>query len=248
MEAEILAEEACVAVLAGPDPPPPRLGPCKTAWRPALRVEPVPGAWRLLLEALDSGADAVALTSPRAVRALAPGARLLAPRLSRVTVAAVGPATAGLARRLLGVEPLVPREYTGLELGRLLAGLGVGRVAWPRGSVAGPGLPEALSRAGVELVDFVAYRVLGDHEGAREAAAEASRSAALVVTSGLVASLVLPRLAPPGPRLTVILGPTTLSRARPLLEEAGLEYCVASPHTLEGAALCLEAAQGLGSV
>lgn len=242
MEAEILAGEACVAVLAGPDPPPPSLGPCRTAWRPAVRAEPLPAAWARLLDALESGADAVALTSPRAVRALAPGAGRLAPLLTRVTVAAVGPATAGEARRLLGVDPLVPREYTGEALGRLLASLGARRVAWPRGSVAGAGLPRALAEAGVELVGVTVYMLEADHEGAREAALEASSARALVLTSGLIAGLVAPRLHPPGPRLTVILGPTTLKAARRHLERAGLDYCIARPHTLEGAARCLAGA------
>lgn len=236
-----MAEESCTALLLGPDPPPPRLGPCSTSWIPVVRAEPVAGCAGRLVGA--GRFDFVAFTSPRAPRFLALDARRsglegeVRSLLSKAVVGAVGPRTAREARESLGVEPVVPARHTGEDLARLALSLGVRRAAWVRGNVYNPGFESVMRGGGVELIEVEAYRVEVDWTAAERAAREAGRHDFLVLTSPLIASAVLPRLEKRPKRAVLIIGPTTLKRALDLGVES-LEYCVAEEFSLDGLAAC----------
>ncbi len=238
-----MAEEDCTALLLGPDPPPPTLGPCRTYWIPVIRAEPVKGCARRLLEA--GRLDFIAFTSPRAPRALSGDAEAdgaiddLKALVASVTVGAVGPRTALEVTRRLGVEPVMPPRYTGVELARLAVSLGARRLAWVRGSVYNIGFKSVVESHGIDLVEVEAYRVVVDEEAAEKAASRVGRHDFLVLTSPLIASTLLPRLREPPRRAILVIGPTTLKKAL----EAGLEgfeYCVPETYNLDGLALCVK--------
>ncbi|GAB6147544.1 uroporphyrinogen-III synthase [Stetteria hydrogenophila] len=245
-----MAEEApCTALLLGPDPPPPRLGPCRAAWVPVLRADPVPGCSLNLLRA--GPVDFIAFTSPRAPRALEADARArgvlgeLRRLAARAVVGAVGPRTARAVREALGVEPVTPARYTGRDLALLAASREAGRVAWVRGSVYNRDFKSVVEASGAALVEVEAYRITADEEAAEKAAREAGRHDFLALTSPLIASLVLPRLRDPPKRAVLVIGPTTLRKALEYGVEA-FNYCVPEEYSLEGLAACIEGYLGGG--
>ncbi|MEB2837361.1 MAG: uroporphyrinogen-III synthase [Desulfurococcales archaeon] len=240
----------CRALLLGPDPPPPRLGPCETLWVPLHAAIPVSASHARAVAAAGAS-DYVALTSPRAARALAGDAAshgslgLLREALASARVAAVGPVTAAEAERLLGARvQAVAEPHTGEALGRLLLRLGAGRVAWLRGDPAGSGLRRILLGAGVELVEVLVYRLVPT--GRLGEALEALGSVDYVaLTSPSIAEALAPGLRGPGGPRVVAIGPTTASRARGL----GVRVdCVASPHTLEGVGACINLLETAGAI
>ncbi len=238
-----MAPEACTALLLGPDPPPPTLGPCRTSWIPVIKTELVEGCAQRLLEAGDF--DFIAFTSPRAPRALARDAgasgvtdevKALA---SKAIVGAVGPRTAREVRLHLGVNPVIPPRHTGEDLARLAVSLRVRRVAWIRGNIYNTGFRSVVKLHKVGLVEVEAYKVLVDEVAAGRAALLADTYDFLVLTSPLIAFNVLPRLRKPPKRAILVIGPTTLRRAL----ELGLdrfEYCVPEVYSLDGLALCVK--------
>ena len=223
----------CTVLLAGPDPPPARLGPCRTLWRPLARAEPIPGSTGAL-RALSGWADAYAFTSPRAARALAAldreGAR---EALSVGVVWAIGPSTARALREMLGLEARVPPSYTGRALGEAMASAGARRVVGVRSPGALPDLPETLASRGVAYAEVHVYRVTVEVPGEPPppvdyAAATSPRIARALLEWGVEAPIVS-------------IGPTT-TRA---LREAGVEpACTAGEHTLTGLARCLHSLRG----
>ncbi|HEU5358098.1 MAG TPA: uroporphyrinogen-III synthase [Gemmatimonadales bacterium] len=112
--------------------------------------------------------DIIAFTSVNAVAAtfgrmaalgIGPGA------LDDVTIAAVGDATA-TALREQGVTPTAqPARATGADLAAALGAVAGRRILLPRSDLARSDLPEALRRAGAEVVDVVAYHTLPDQAG-----------------------------------------------------------------------------------
>lgn len=238
-----MAPEACTALLLGPDPPPPTLGPCRTSWIPVIKTEPTKGcAWRLL-EA--GNFDFIAFTSPRAPRALANDAKAggvieeVRALVSKAIVGAVGPRTALEVKLHLGVDPVIPPRHTGEDLARLAVSLQVRRVAWVRGDIYNTGFRSVVEHHKVDLVEIEAYKVSVDEAAAERAALLAGTYDFLVLTSPLIASSMLPRLEKPPRRAILVIGPTTLKRAL----ELGLdrfEHCVPEAYSLDGLALCVK--------
>lgn len=187
---------------------------------PLLSFAP-PLDWRPLDRALDAVAryDAVALTSPRAARALA---ERWQPRRGRGTslppVWAGGPGTvAALAEVQSDVHTPSTKEVGERGSARALAAAmlqaGVrGPVLFPCGEIRREELTARLQHEGIEVDEIVCYRSVLAGETAARAAAE--RAAILVVTSPSVADL-LARTCPPGVRPALVaVGPTTAASAR----------------------------------
>lgn len=187
---------------------------------PLLSFAP-PLDWSPLDRALDAVAryDAVALTSPRAARALA---ERWQPRrggeLSLPPVWAGGPGTmAALADVLSDVHTPSTEEVgergsaTALAAAMLQAGVR-GPVLFPCGEIRREELTARLQHEGIEVEEIVCYRSVLAGETAARAAAE--RAGILVVASPSVADL-LARTCPPGVRPALVaVGPTTAASAR----------------------------------
>jgi uroporphyrinogen-III synthase len=237
VEAGVLA--GCRALLLGPDPPPPRLGPCSTLWLPAHRALALAGSHAAAI-ALALEAGLVAFTSPRAPRALYWDAHVhgrldeLLDAFRAVEAAAVGPRTAGEAGRILGVRvSLVAEPHTSEELARRILEAGWRSVAWIRGDPAGRGMRRILKGSGVDLLEVVVYKLFHAPERSRIAEALAKVDY-LALTSPSTARAVA-GLVPPGVRV-VVIGPVTKREARRL----GLRVdCAASTHSLEGLSDCI---------
>jgi uroporphyrinogen-III synthase len=240
----------CRALLLGPDPPPRSLGVCETVWLPLHRPIAVSGSSISVLETLPR-VQAIAFTSPRAVRALAVDARFhgiwdrLRGALSQVAVAVVGPRTASEARRWLGVEPsLMASTYTGASLGEKLSRAGVESVLWARGYPAGEGLRRALQGRAL-LVEVVVYVLVDSGLGPLLNGILSSGGIDyVVVTSPSIASIVAPKIRGLGAGVAVIaIGPTT-ARA---LTSAGLEpSCIPSAYNLDGVGECINQLENRG--
>jgi uroporphyrinogen-III synthase len=118
--------------------------------------------------------DWLLLTSQNAVRFLAARCRELGINLSVMagappSVAAVGPATADAARQEGLIVKVVASRNTGEGLAQELREHVLGKkVLLPRSDCADADLPAALSRAGAQVTDVVAYRTLAVHAAAKE--------------------------------------------------------------------------------
>ena len=78
---------------------------------------------------------------------------------SRLRVAAIGPATAETATRMLGVEiALVPDEFVAESLAAALSLQPGTRVFLPQSEIARPFLANAFAQAGADVTQIVAYR------------------------------------------------------------------------------------------
>lgn len=234
----------CRALLAGPDPPPPRLGPCKTVWIPVYRAVPIAGSAAQALSKIES-AEVVVFTSPRAPRFLAFDANShgLAWRLRALlrgtVVGAVGPATAASVKHSLDVEAsIVPRIQTGSGLAYELANRGYRRVAWVRGYPAGRGLRDGLMRARVDLAETIVYALLPTGlEGLAVQVLKDGAAEYLVATSPSIARLISKRLGTENMRARIVaIGPTT---ARALTSKGMRVDCVPEHYDLGGVAACI---------
>jgi uroporphyrinogen III methyltransferase/synthase len=113
-----------------------------------------------------NGFDWLLLTSQNAVRFFLARCRELGIDLPALAgappnVAAVGPATADAARKEGLVVKFVASRNTGEGLAQELRDLVLGKkVLLPRSDRAGTGLPAAMSRAGAQVTDVIAYRTL----------------------------------------------------------------------------------------
>jgi uroporphyrinogen-III synthase len=82
-------------------------------------------------------------------------------------VAAVGPATADAAQRMLNLEvTLVPEEYVAESLAEAVVSAGSGRILLPQSDLARPVLTESLVKEGIDVTSIVAYRTLPGSGGA----------------------------------------------------------------------------------
>ncbi|HEV2754241.1 MAG TPA: uroporphyrinogen-III synthase [Actinomycetota bacterium] len=150
----------------------------------------------------------------------------------RVKVAAVGSTTAGLlAGRGIRAD-LVPPEFTGAAVAESL-GRGSGRVLLPRVEGAPPDLVDALSGAGWNVREVVAYRNLpasGDSLGA--AVVASGRFDVVTFTSAsTVRNFIAIAGSPPEAGHVACIGPVTAEAAR----AAGLRAdVVAEEHTVPG--------------
>jgi len=229
-------------LLLGPDRPEIRAPGVETIWLPLVRAVPVRGSSLRALEAARSGrVDTVAFTSPRAPRLLREEAEStgtlskLLSALSSLEAWSVGPSTAEAARRWLGIESRVPREYRGRALAREIAESGARGVLGLRGSRALPDLGEMLSASGVRYKEVTVYMLEPVHRS--EALERALRGVDVVLlTSPFIARLFVEavRRLPEGLRLAAI-GPTTAGE----MERLGLRpACVPSRYVLGEALEC----------
>jgi uroporphyrinogen-III synthase len=163
--------------------------------------------------------QAIALTSPRAARALAERAKALdiAPPAGRTVWASGSGTEEALDGRLGPVrrpdERDVGREGAALALAAALLASGVrGPVLFPCGDTRREELPDRLRGGGLEVDEVICYRSkLADLSDARHAA---ERARVLVVASPSVAEL-LARACPPEVRPALLaVGPTTAAAAR----------------------------------
>ncbi len=133
---------------------------------PAIRIAPPadpPALDSAIRETLRGEYDWLILTSANTVDSLAQRlqqmdaeGRLAA---SRVRVAAVGPATAEAAARLLGIQAtLVPDEFVADSLAQALALRPGERLFLPQSEIARPFLAEAFEATGARVTQVVAYR------------------------------------------------------------------------------------------
>lgn len=159
--------------------------------------------------------EAVAVTSPRAARALAE-------RAGQVTggppVWTAGPGTGtALGRRLGPVRTPDPALVGSLgaaaALSRAMLEAGVrGPVLFPCGELRRDELPARLRAAGVDVTEVVCYRSL--LAGETEARNAAERATVLVVASPSVADLLARACPPDGRPALLAVGPTTAAAAR----------------------------------
>ncbi len=147
----------CRLLFLGPEPP--RVN--SALWLPMVTLTPVPEALGKILRELPDS-DALVLTSPRALRILKAVAesagRLheLVEAVRGVTVVAVGPSTAGEARRILGVDPVTPPPpYRVADIAAILQRVRARRVTALRSSEAST----RLAVNGVEVREITLYRV-----------------------------------------------------------------------------------------
>jgi uroporphyrinogen-III synthase len=192
--------------------------------RPLIGFAP-PSDWGPLDAALDRAStyDAIALTSPRAGKAVADrvSARGISwPQIPGQGVWATGQATAASLDERFGsvhVPHGVEQESAGAaaQLARaMVAARLTGSVLFPCGDRRRDELPSVLRTAGIKVDEVVCYRtVLAQPSDARAAA---SRGALLVVASPSVLQL-LARACPAGERPDLLaVGPTTAGTAREL--------------------------------
>ncbi len=123
-----------------------------------------------LLDTMAGQYDWLVLTSANTVDSLAQRLQQMdtAGRLSasRVRVAALGPATAEAAVRLLGIQAaLVPDEFMAESLAQALALRPGERLFLPQSEIARPFLADALRTAGAEVTQVVAYRTASGQGG-----------------------------------------------------------------------------------
>lgn len=236
---EVGALAGCRALLLGPDPPPPSLGPCETLWMPAHRALALAGSHAAAM-ALALEAGFTMFTSPRAPRALYWDAHAhgrlhdMLEAFRGVEAAAVGPSTAGEAERILGVRVvLVAEPHTSEALARGILGAGWRRVAWLRGDPAGGDARSILEGSGVDLLEAVVYKLVETPE--RGGIAEALRRVDYLALTSPSTARAAAGLVPPGVRV-VAIGPVTEREARRL----GLRVdCTARNHSLEGLGDCI---------
>jgi len=132
--------------------------------------------------------DWLLLTSQNAVRFFAARCRERGFDLSVLagappSVAAVGPATAEAARQEGLVVKFVASRNTGEGLAQELREHLLGKkVLLPRSDRADADLPAALSRAGAQLTDVVAYRTLAVHDAAAKELEQIRQTGADVIT------------------------------------------------------------------
>jgi uroporphyrinogen-III synthase len=215
-------------------------GPGRTVTeQPLIHFMP-PSDWAPLDQALDRlhHYHDVALTSPRAARAMATRLvhrRIRWPLANAPTVWAAGAGTAAaLGGTLRSVRTPDEREVGSSGAAAALAQLMlearvVGPVLFPCGGNRREVLPRRLREEGVSVDEVVCYEsVLADQDEAKAAAAGATL---LIVASPSVAR-VLSEACPPGSRPDLIaVGPTTAAAAR----EAGWEPAAMASHPSGGA-------------
>jgi uroporphyrinogen-III synthase len=121
---------------------------------------PDPDGFAAALERLSAGAyDWLVLTSVTAVQALE---GRLDPRVApELRVAAIGPATAGACRNMLGRTPaIVPETFIAEELAAALGDLQGCRVLLPNADIARPTVEERMVAAGAQVERVIAYTTI----------------------------------------------------------------------------------------
>lgn len=185
-------------------------------------------------------AEVVLLTSPASASAIG---RVWREPVRAPKFAAVGPATAERARSLGLPVDVTPETATGRDLVQALGALRGMRVLYPRAEVSTSATTEALSRAGADLTEIVAYRNTPP-EGLRKAMKAVGEVDLVTLFSGSAARRYARTARQAGLPLApvVVIGPSTAATAT----AEGLEIVgIASPHSLEGVVQATKSALGL---
>lgn len=119
---------------------------------PCIEVTPADDAVLHDARALASGADWLAVTSPRAVRAVWPRGGM-----PPTPVAAVGPSTAASVEEAGGTVALVGEAGAGALVARLAEMAGGASVFFPHAAGAAPSTVAALEKAGAEVKAVAVY-------------------------------------------------------------------------------------------
>ena len=218
---------------------------------PTIVIEPAadPGRLRAAVASVADGAyDWVVFTSTNAVEAVyaaVDGLGLDTRVFARVSVAAVGGATAAaLSQR--GLRPdVVPSEQTSTGLAAALVNGAPqpGRALLPRADIATPTLPAALSAAGWDTDDVEAYRtVAAPHlpPGASERLIAGEIDVIAFASSSTVRNLIaLVGGALPDEVRVASIGPQTSETCRELGVRVDVE---ADPHDIDGLVAAVQAA------
>ena len=231
-------ENKCTVLLAGPDPPPSKLGPCITIWVPLIETHTVKRSSLILLNIINQY-DTVLFTSPRTPRHLKEDAethnkiRELKEALTSKNIWSIGPRTKKSLEKHLGLNSNTPKEYNTIALAYELRNRGVKNVLALRRPGAGPELADIITRWAtytelhiyrVKLDEFWQYKVAGIHVDY------------VAVTSRQIGDYVAKMNWTSKPAI-VSIGSLTTKR----LEKHGIKpLCTANIYTLEGLAICLE--------
>lgn len=202
-----------------------------------------------LCDLVDGRYDWLVLTSPNTVQALAKRMAALnrsIPDPAPFHTAAVGPSTAEIAQKMLGLHiHVVPDEYIAEALADALDLAAGTRVLLPESAIARPTLAQAIRKSGAHVTVVTAYQTGIGTGGADVPHMLAQRRIdAVVFTSSSTVTNFVERLQQEGGnpddlRGTCIacIGPKTETTAR----EQGLDVSLVSEsHTLEGLIASLE--------
>jgi len=169
------------------------------------------------------------------------------PKLDRVAICTVGPATAAAVEARGGRAELLPEKYLGEGVVEALRGSGDlsgRRVLFPRAEGARSLVPDALRSLGAEVVDVVAYRTIPDREAAEELRRILLDGGADVVTftsSSAVREFVETVGIDTGAAKVATIGPITSATARAAGLRVDLE---AEPFTTLGLVATIAGAAG----
>ena len=229
-------------LLLGPTPPPEAVWACRVVWIPLFEAEPIRGA---SLEVVKHApyVEAVVFTSPRSPWALRWDAERsgmltrLRGSLSSLDVWSIGPKTAAAVSRFLGLDSLLPPEYTGRSLAGELVERGYVSVLGVRAPHALRDLALILESNGVEYREVHAYRLRLRRDQVERAREAAGRAHAVVLTSPMIARVALDQGIVRRGHVLVALGPSTAAE----LERHGRRPdCVPETYVLEEALACAE--------
>jgi uroporphyrinogen-III synthase len=223
---------------------------------PCIDIVPPPDTAQLdkaLMGAAKGDFDWLVLTSVNTVFSLSrrlEALKLPSSNLSRLSIAAIGPATAKAARDRLGLETaLLPEEFVAESLLDTFSARPGARVLLPQSEIARATLADGLAAAGMQVTSVVAYQtVIGSGGADVPALLQGRQIDAVTFTSSSTVSNFLRRLEEqggagwsPAACLSAIcvacIGPMT---ARTALE-SGLEVAVVPErHTLKDLVVGLE--------
>ncbi|MCE4609590.1 MAG: uroporphyrinogen-III synthase [Desulfurococcales archaeon] len=231
-------ENKCTVLLAGPDPPPSKLGPCTTIWVPLIETHTVKRASLILLNIIDQY-DTVLFTSPRTPRHLKEDAvtynivRKLKEALMDKNIWSIGPRTKESLEKHLGLKSNIPKEYNTIALAYELKSEGVENVLALRRPGTGPELADIITRSAT-YTELHVYRVEVDERWQLKVAG--IQVDYVAVTSRQIADYVAKTSWTSKPAI-ISIGSLTTKR----LKKHGIKpLCTANMYTLEGLALCLE--------
>lgn len=207
---------------------------------PTIAIEP-PANTRPLDEAMRAleSYDWIIFTSVNGVRQFWQRARELGADLSpvsRLRVAAIGPATAG-ELRAHDVEPeIVPDEFVAEAIVEALPDVGGLRILLPRADIARPVLREQLIDKGAQVDEVAAYRTV---RGKPDESAFAALRSGVDVLTFTSASTVRNFVDIVGDDLEAVLRETAIACIGPITERAARErglpvHVVASEYTVDG--------------
>ncbi len=232
-------ENKCTVLLAGPDPPPSKLGPCTTIWVPLIKTHTVKRSSLILLNIINQY-DTVLFTSPRTPRHLKADAeahdivRKLEEALMDKNIWSIGPRTKESLEKHLGLKSNIPKEYNTIALAYELESSGAENVLALRRPGAGPELANIITQWAT-YTELHVYRVEVNQDW--PFIVENINVDYVAVTSRQIADYVAKTTWEKRPNI-VSIGTLTTMR----LKKHGINpICTADIYTLDGLVYCLEA-------